>query len=158
MNREELTKTSMMISNWNKFSLRDLYKINSALWGLSCLLQSGLPVRPDWENWKRYASKSVYFVVLAGTEKGFWSGGWAGGSATPGAERRIQRGESRHWLVLQRTMDSWVGERIRTNLKITSFYPRRIAKSHNTAHLQEILFIIIGNEPTLMQSLTSARH
>ena len=35
MNQKELTKTFMMISNWkNPFGLHDLYKINSALWGL----------------------------------------------------------------------------------------------------------------------------
>ena len=36
MNQKELTKTIMMISNWNKlFGLQDLYKINSALYGLN---------------------------------------------------------------------------------------------------------------------------
>ena len=36
MNQEELTKTFMMILNLNKpFGVRDLYKINSALYGLT---------------------------------------------------------------------------------------------------------------------------
>ena len=39
MNHKELTKTFMIISNWNKpFGLHELYKINSAFEGLKAYI------------------------------------------------------------------------------------------------------------------------
>ena len=66
MNQKELTKTFVMISNWNKpFGLHDLNKIYSALQGLIFVMQRQKKVAVQYQPfYRRFRLYSVFLHIL----------------------------------------------------------------------------------------------